>query len=84
MTRTEAGLDERVTPYSIRHGLAREMRKRRVPTEQISLFLGHIPSGSAATTSIYARYEPGFLADAIEAIESVMAEIRVHLKRARI
>ncbi|WP_109122165.1 tyrosine-type recombinase/integrase [Azospirillum sp. TSO22-1] len=54
ITREAAELDERVTPYSIRHGMAREMRKRRVPTEQISLFLGHLPDGSAATTSIYA------------------------------
>ncbi len=49
MTRDAAGLDARVTPYSIRHGLARELRKRRIPTEQISLFLGHLPDGSAAT-----------------------------------
>jgi integrase len=84
LTRSEAGLDERVTPYSIRHGLARELRKRRVPTEQISLFLGHLPDGSAATTSIYAPYEPGFLSDAVEAIESVMADLRKHLKRAQI
>ena len=84
ITREAAGLDERVTPYSIRHGMAREMRKRRVPTEQISLFLGHLPDGSAATTSIYAPYEPGFLADALEAIESVMEQVRKHLKHARI
>jgi hypothetical protein len=76
--------DERVTPYSIRHGLARELRKRRVPTEQISLFLGHLPDGSAATTSIYAPYEPGFLSEAVEAIESVMKEVRKHLKRTQI
>ena len=84
MTRADAGLDGRVTPYSIRHGMAREMRKRKVPTEQISLFLGHLPSGSAATTSIYAPYDPDFLADAKEAIENVMAEVRKHLKRAQI
>jgi Phage integrase family len=84
LTRAEAGLDQRVTPYSIRHGMAREMRKRRVPTEQISLFLGHLPDGSAATTSIYAPYEPGFLEEAVSAIESVMAEVRSHLKHARI
>ncbi len=46
--------------------------------------LGHLPNGSAVTTSIYAPYEPGFLADAVEAIESVMAETRTHLKRAQI
>jgi len=84
LTRAEADLDERVTPYSIRHGLARELRKRRVPTEQISLFLGHLPDGSAATTSIYAPYEPGFLSDAVAAIDSVMMEVRKHLKRAQI
>ena len=60
------------------------MRKRRVPTEQISLFLGHLPSGSDATTSIYAPYEPDFLAEAVAAIESVMTEVRKHLKRAQI
>ncbi|MBM3525426.1 MAG: hypothetical protein FJX57_20965 [Alphaproteobacteria bacterium] len=74
----------RVTPYSIRHTMARELRKRRVPTEQISLFLGHVPVGVAATTSIYASYDPGFLGDAIAAIEDVMRELRAHLKRARL
>ena len=83
-TRADAGLDARVTPYSIRHGMAREMRKRKVPTEQISLFLGHLPEGSAATTSIYAPYDPDFLVEAKDAIESAMAEVRKHLKRAQI
>ena len=39
--REEASLDEKVQPYSIRHGMAREMRKRKVPSELISLFLGY-------------------------------------------
>ena len=68
--------------YSIRHTLARELRKRRVPTEQISLFLGHLPSGVAATTSIYAPYDPGFLSDAMATIKDVMRELRGLLKRA--
>jgi integrase len=80
----EAGLDDRVTPYSIRHGMAREMRKRKVPKDQISLFLGHLPKESDATTSIYAPYEPEYCSDAVAAIESVMGEIRKHLKRANI
>jgi hypothetical protein len=84
LTCSEAGLDERVTPYSIRHGMSRELRKRRVPTEQIGLFLGHLPDGSAATTSIYAPYEPGFMSDVVDAIESVVSEVRKHLKRAQI
>ena len=80
----EAGLDERVTPYSIRHGMGREMRKRKVPKEQISIFLGHLPKDSDATTSIYAPYEPEYCSEAVEAIEDVMKEIRKHLKRANI
>lgn len=84
LMREEADLDEKVQPYSIRHGMAREMRKRKVPGEQISLFLGHLPKGSDATTSIYAPYEPDYCAGAVAAIESVMAEVRRHLKRANI
>ncbi len=81
---TEAGLDERVTPYSIRHGMAREMRKRKVPKEQISIFLGHLPKDSDATTSIYAPYDPEYCSEAVAAIEAVMKEVRKHLKRANI
>jgi hypothetical protein len=84
LTCEAAGLNDKLSPYSIRHGMAREMRKRRVPTEQISLFLGHLPRGSDATTSVYAPYEPEYCAEAVEAIESVMAEIRGYLKRANI
>ncbi len=80
----EAGLDKRVQPYSIRHGMAREMRKRKVPKDQISIFLGHLPQGSDATTSIYAPYEPEYCSEALAAIEAVMTEIRQHLKRADI
>ena len=84
LLRQDAGLDDRVTPYSIRHGMAREMRKRKVPKEQISIFLGHLPKDSDATTSIYAPYEPEYCSEAITAIESVMNEVRGHLKRANI
>ena len=84
LTREVAELDSSITPYSIRHGMAREMRKRRVATEQISLFLGHLPKGSDATTSIYAPYDPDFCAEAVEAIERIMADVRGLLKRANI
>ena len=79
--RETAGLDDRVSAYSVRHGMAREMRRRRVPTEQISAFLGHLPRGSAATTAIYAPYDPDYLADAITAIEDTLTLVRGHLKR---
>lgn len=79
-TLKRAGLPAGLTPYSFRHGMAREMRKRHVPTEQISLFLGHIVTGGTATTSIYAPFEPDYCEKAVEAIEDVMAEVRKLLK----
>lgn len=79
--RRSAGVDDEVTPYSFRHGMAREMRKRGVPIEEISLFLGHLPRGSTATTSIYAPFEPQYCTKAVAAIEEVMDEVRGRMTR---
>ena len=58
----EAGLDERVTPYSIRHGMAREMRKRKgAQRARSASSTGIMPKDSDATTSIYAPYDPRIL-----------------------
>jgi Phage integrase family len=73
--RDDAELDERVTPYSIRHTMAREMRRRRVPLEQRQAFLGHLPRGSARTTAIYAPDEPEYLSEAVEAIDAIMGDV---------
>lgn len=83
-TRDRAGLDDRVSPYSLRHTMAREMRRRKVPGDQISLFLGHLPQGAAATTSIYAPYEPDYLAEAAAAIDDAMQEVGRHLTATRL
>ena len=58
--------------------------KRKVPKDQISIFLGHLPKDSDATTSIYAPYDPEYCSEAVAAIEDVMKEVRKHLKRANI
>jgi integrase len=73
--RRDAGLDERVTPYSIRHTMARELRRRKVPLEQRQAFLGHLPRGAARTTAIYAPDEPEYLNDAVEAIDAIMSDV---------
>ncbi|TWA71853.1 site-specific recombinase XerD [Azospirillum baldaniorum] len=75
VARVAAGLDERVTPYSIRHTMAREMRKAGVSTEEIGLFLGHIPQGTSATTLVYAPFEPGYLSAAREVVEAVFQRL---------
>ena len=64
--------------------MAREMRKRKVPVDQIGIFLGHLPKNSDATTSIYAPDDPEYCPEALAAIEDVTTEIRRHLKRANI
>ena len=56
------------------------MRRRGVPTEQISHYLGHLPRGGAKTTAIYAPMEAQDCKEAAAAIEAVMSEIRGQLK----
>lgn len=73
--RESVELDKLVTPYSLRHTMAREMRKAHVAGEEISLFLGHLPQGAAATTATYAPYEPGYLCAATAVIERIMDDI---------
>lgn len=79
-----AGLPGDLSPYSFRHGMAREMRDRGVPMDQISHILGHKPQGTSSTTAIYARFRPEYCVEAVAAIEDIMAEVRKHLKVADI
>jgi integrase len=70
--RAAAGLDDDVTPYSVRHSMARELRRRGVPMDQIGQMLGHV---RRSTTAIYAPDEPEHLSDAVAAIDAVMADV---------
>jgi integrase len=69
----EAG--SRVTPYSIRHSMARALRARRVSMEQLSIFMGHRPADTSPMTIRYAPYDPDFLSDAASAIDSYLDEM---------
>lgn len=66
--RARAELDARVNPYSIRHTMARELRRRRVDPVEIDIMLGHAPPGNR-TSEIYAPYEPDYCGQAVEAID---------------
>jgi integrase len=80
--RERLGLDERVQPYSIRHTMARQLRARGVPHDQIELMLGHRkPTGSSVTTMIYAPFEPGYCRVAVAAIDDVFREISALCER---
>lgn len=75
-TRDRAGLPSDITPYSFRHGIARALRERKVPPDQIGLILGHLPRGSFATTSIYAPLEPEYCTEAVQALEAISQEVQ--------
>jgi integrase len=66
-----AGLDPCITPYSIRHTVATELRAAGVPEYEIAGFLGHT---RLATTDQYAAYRPDYLGAAAAAIDAYMAD----------
>ena len=72
--RADAGLDGDVRGYSARHTMARELRKRRVPAEEIELMLGH-RRPNQGTTGIYAPYDPDYCSHAVAAIDDVFAAL---------
>jgi site-specific recombinase XerD len=57
----EAGLPKEVTPYSLRHTMAAELRRCgvRVPAWEVQGLLGHKAVG---VTEIYARFDPDYMA----------------------
>ena len=56
--RDAAEPDNDVTPYSIRHTMGRELRRRRVPSEEISIMLGHLPVGVQRVDLTYSPFDP--------------------------
>lgn len=74
-----AGFDrthEQINPYSFRHTVARELRRLRVPSEEISIYLGHQPADKSVMTSVYAPYEPDYLLAASEVVEQYVGRVR--------
>ena len=72
-TRAAAGLTPDVTPYTVRHTVATELRTRDVPEWEAAGLLGH--RGGNRTTEIYAKYRPDYLSEARAAIDAWMKEI---------
>lgn len=71
--RRNAGLDDRVNPYSFRHTISRYLRSRDVPDLEIQVILGHKVPG---VTSIYAPFKPGYLKHCKVAIDEFQDELR--------
>lgn len=75
--RRRAGLDDRVNPYSLRHTMARWLRKEGVPAWEVSAQLGH-KRPDLSITEIYAPHDPTYLDNAVRAIDSFFAELRAN------
>ncbi|MEM7704808.1 MAG: tyrosine-type recombinase/integrase [Pseudomonadota bacterium] len=73
--RKNAQLDNQVNPYSLRHTMARWLRKERVSGWEISAQLGH-KRQDLSITEIYAPYDPTYLQNAAKAIDSFFAQLR--------
>jgi integrase len=77
-----ANLGGKENTYSLRHAIGRFMRSRRVPDEQIALWLGHIqPPENIETTLIYSPYDPNYLVDAKRAVEDFVRLVDSFCKR---
>lgn len=75
--RRRAGLDDRVNPYSLRHTMARWLRKEGVPAWEVSAQLGH-KRPDLSITEIYAPHDPTYLDNAVRAIDSFFADLRAN------
>ena len=75
-----AGLPSEITPYSLRHTMAKELRKRSVPPWEVEGMLGHRRKG---VTEDYAVYDPSYLSKGREAIDRYFAELGLPLKPAQ-
>ncbi|MEN2980906.1 tyrosine-type recombinase/integrase [Tistrella bauzanensis] len=63
-----------VVPYTLRRSMARLLRTRGVPLDDLAALLGH-KSRAHGTTEIYADVEPAQMHRARTAIDGIMAEI---------
>ena len=67
--RVAADLDNQVNPYSIRHSLGRFLRKNRAPSDQISIYLGHLPVGIKRTDQVYSPFDHDYCHEAAEIVD---------------
>lgn len=66
-TAKKAGMPD-VTPHVLRHTAAVWMVEAGVSMDMVAQYLGH--SDSRITQKVYARFQPGFMADAARALEA--------------
>ncbi|MGO7762892.1 tyrosine-type recombinase/integrase [Rhizobium ruizarguesonis] len=72
-----AGLPKEITPYSLRHTMAMELRKAGVPAWEVEGLLGHRRPG---VTETYAEFSPDYLSKGREAIDDYFKGLGVTYK----
>jgi len=78
-TRAKLALDNQVNPYSLRHTMARYLRRKSVPAWEVAAQLGHKTRG-VSTTEIYAPFDPSYLSQAKNAIDAYFCEVACELR----
>jgi len=73
--RRALGLPDEVGSKSIRRSMARELRMRGAPNDELELFLGHRTLNS--TTEIYAPDSPDYLSATLATIEDVFSDLNL-------
>lgn len=73
-SRAKADLDDQVNPYSLRHTIARHLRRQSVPAWEVAAQLGHKVRG-ASTTEIYAPFDPTYLSQSKQAIDALFCQL---------
>lgn len=73
--RARACLGADVVPKTIRHTMATELRAAGVPDAEIQGMLGH--KAYSGRTEVYAKYQPGYLGQAVGVIDRYMERLRV-------
>ena len=69
-----AELTGNVTPYSIRHTMARHLRASGVESWDVAAQLGHRMQGFGMTER-YAAYSPDYLVDSAKALEAYLQDV---------
>ena len=80
-TRRRAVLLNRVNPYSLRHAMGRELRRRGVPRDQISILLGHLRTSANDMDLIYSPDEPDYCREAVNVIDEICADLAEKIGR---
>lgn len=67
-----AGLPKEISPYSLRHTMATELRRRNVSMDEVAALLGHKLPG---VTEKYAKFSPDYLSSGSRAIDAYFADL---------